>query len=342
MALAAFNRSKASGSVEEHMVGRRHWIGMAGICLLMLPGASHAQGSNYPAKPVTIISDAGAGAAPDVATRFVAEGLGRIWGRQVVVINRPGGNGSIAAHAASDAVADGYTLYMPVLSTFVASPTVAPNLPVKLPRDFLPIGFAASQPMFVSVDPALGITTLPELIARAKKDPDKISLAVTGVGRLTHLTGELLQMRADIKLLSVPYTRGPASALGDVASGRVSLIIENYSGVAGAIKAGQVKAIAVAAPERLPEFPDLPTVAETIPGFAAAGWLVLVAPVGTPASVIAKVSADLSKVVSDAELKKKLAVMGSYSRAMTPDEVLAFVAKEQETWLPVLERISGK
>jgi len=320
----------------------RHWRWIAGLCLLMLPAASDAdaQTGNYPSKAVTIISDAGAGAAPDVAARFVAEGLGRLWGQQAVVLNRPGANGSIAAHAAAEAVADGYTLYSPVLSTFVASPTVAPNLPVKLPRDFLPIGFVASQPMFVSVDPALGIATLPQLIARAKEQPDKITFAVTGVGRLSHLTGELLQMRAGIKLQSIPYTRGPAAAISDVASGRVSLIIENYGGVAGAIQSGQLKPIAVAAPERLPEFPDLPTVAETIPGFAAAGWVVLVAPKGTPAPVIAKVSADLAKVVNDAEFKRKLAVIGSYSRAMTPDEVLAFVAKEQETWLPVLERIS--
>jgi tripartite-type tricarboxylate transporter receptor subunit TctC len=315
---------------------------IARLCLLILAAiaAGAACADDYPAKAVTIISDAGAGAAPDVAARFVAEGLGRLWGQQVVVLNRPGANGSIAAHAAADAVADGYTLYAPVLSTFVASGNVAPNLPVKLPRDFLPIGFVASQPMFVSVDPALGVSTLPQLIALAKQQPEKVTFAVTGVGRMSHLTGELLQMRAGIKLQSIPYTRGPAAALSDVASSRVSLIIENYAGVAGAIQSRQIKPIAVAAPERLPEFPDLPTVAETIPGFAAAGWVVVVAPKGTPAPVIAKVSADLAKVVNDAEFKKKLAVIGSYSRAMTPDEVLAFVAKEQETWLPLLDRIS--
>jgi len=183
---------------------------------------------------------------------------------------------------------------------------------------------------------------LPQLIALAKKQPGTISIALTGIGRLTHLTGELLQARADIKLLPVPYTRGPASALGDVATGRVSMIIEGYSGIIGAVKAGQVKLIAVASPQRLPEFPDLPTVAETIPGFAAAGWLILAAPVGTPEAIIGKASADLAKVVGDPEVKQKLAVTGSYPRAMTPSEALAFVAKEQATWLPVLEKFSAK
>jgi tripartite-type tricarboxylate transporter receptor subunit TctC len=301
---------------------------------------AQAQAGRYPERPVTIICDAAPGATPDVDTRFVAEGLGRIWGQQVVVVNRTGANGSIAARAASEAAPDGYTLFMPALSTFVALLTVAPNLPLKLPRDFLPIGFTADNPMFVAVTPGLGVTTLPQLISLAKQQPGKVSIAVTGIGRLTHLTGELLQQRADIKLLSVPYTAGPAPALGDVATGRVSMIIEGYSGIAGAVNAGTVKLIAVASPQRLPQFPDLPTVAETIPDFSATGWQVLVAPVGTPEPIIRKVSDDLTKVVTDADFKARLGKIGSYSRAMPPAETLAFVEKEQRTWLPVLERIA--
>jgi tripartite-type tricarboxylate transporter receptor subunit TctC len=310
--------------------------------LLALPAATaaQAQAGNYPNRPVTIICDAAAGATPDVDARFVADGLGKIWGQQVVVINHPGANGSIAARFASEVAPDGYTLFMPALSTFVALLTVAPNLPLKLPRDFLPIGYIADNPMFVAVNPALGVSSLPQLIALASKEPGKISIAVTGVGRLTHLTGELLQQRADIKLLSVPYTGGPAPALGDVTTGRVSMIIEGYSGIVGAVNAGLVKLIAVASPERLPQFPDLPTVAETIPGFSATGWQVLVAPVGTPEPIIRKVSDDLRKVVTDPDFKARLAKIGSYSRAMSPAEALAFVEKEQQTWLPVLQKIA--
>jgi len=322
--------------------GRHSWLCLLGFAVLTLPATTLAYGQtgHYPERPVTIISDAAAGSSPDVAARFAAEALGKLWGQQAVLINRPGANGSIAARAAAEAAPDGYTLFMPSLSTFVALPTVAPNLPLKLPRDFLPVGFIAEQPMFVAVDPALGVSTLPQFIALAKKQPGTISIALSGIGRLTHLTGELLQARADIKLLAVPYTHGPASALGDVASGRVSLIIENLGGIVGAVNAGQVKLLAVAAPQRLPEFPDLPTVAETIPGFAAAGWVVTVAPVGTPAAIVGKVSADLAQVVSATDFKKSLAAIGSYSRAMTAEQTLAFVGKEQETWLPVLQKIS--
>jgi len=319
----------------------RHWPGIAALCLATLPAAAvaHAQAVNYPDKAVTVISDAPPGSTPDVDARFVADALTKVWGQQVVIVNRAGANGSIAARVASEAAPDGYTLFMPALSTFAALPSVAPNLPLKLPRDFVPIGFTAENPMFVAVNPALGVSTLPQLIALAKKEPGVISIAVTGVGRLTHLTGLVLQERADIQLLPVPYNAGPAAALADVGSGRVSMIIEGYSGILGAVKAGQVKLIAVAARERLPLFPDLPTVAETIPDFTATGWQVLVAPLGTPQPIIAKISADLGKAMDDPDFKTRLGNIGSFSHSMTPDQVLAFVDKEQKTWLPVLDKI---
>ena len=317
----------------------RHWIGIAVSCLLTAAAPSaHAQADNYPDKTVSVISDAPPGSTPDVDARFVADGLTQAWGRQVIIVNHAGANGSIAARAAAEAAPDGYTLFMPALSTFAALQT-APNLPLKLPRDFLPIGFTAENPMFVAVSPSLGVNSLPELIALAKKQPGTISIAVTGVGRLTHLTGLLLQERADIQLLPVPYNAGPAATLADVGSGRVSMIIEGYSGIVGAVKAGQVRLIAVAAAERLPQFPDLPTVAETLPGVSATGWQVLVAPLGTPAPIISKASEDLAKVVSDPDFKKRLANVGSYSRAMTPEQTLAFVDEEQQKWLPLLNKI---
>jgi tripartite-type tricarboxylate transporter receptor subunit TctC len=332
--------------LETDMKGRRFLLcGVAGLWLLTaLPApAARAQAGNYPdSKAVTIICDAAAGATPDVDARFVAAGLSKQLGQQVIVVNHPGANGSIAARAASEAIPDGYTLFMPALSTFVALPSVAPNLPIKLPRDFLPIGYTAENPMFFAVNPSLGVSTLPELIALAKKEPGKLSIAVTGVGRLTHLTGLLFQERAGIQLLPVPYNGGPAAALGDVATGRVSMIIEGYSGIVGAVKSKQIKLIAVASVERLPEFPDVPTVAETIPGFAATGWQVLVAPLGTPAPIVSKVSEDLNKGVTDPSFKRILANVGSYSRAMTPEQVLAFVQKEQATWLPLLQKVSER
>ena len=166
------------------MLGNRYWSRLASLYLLTSLFGATAYGQSYPTKTVTIISDAAPGAAPDVVARFVADGFGTNWGQQAVVLNRPGANGSIGARAAAEAVPDGYTLYFPVTSTFVALPTIAPNLPVKLPRDFLPIGFTTENPMFIAVSPALGVSTLPQLIALAKKEPGTITIPVTGVGRL--------------------------------------------------------------------------------------------------------------------------------------------------------------
>ncbi len=322
----------------------RYWFRIAGFCLMTLPvaGAAFAQSGDYPSKPVTLICDSAPGSAPDIDARFTAEGLTKIWGTQVIVANHPGANGSIAARFASQAIPDGYTLFMPALSTFASLPSVAPNLPLRLPRDFVPIGFTIENPMFIAVNPTLGINTLPELIAHAKKEPGTISIAVTGVGRLTHLTGLLLQQRADIQLVPVPYNGGPAAAMADVGTNRVSMIIEGYSGIMGGVKAGQLKIIAVASRERLPEFPDVPTVAETLPGFFATGWQAMVAPVGTPTPIIDKVSADLFKVMSDPDLRKRLGQIGNYTQPMNPEQTLAFVDQQQATWLPILEKISAK
>ena len=317
----------------------RYCNGLAAALLLALSAAprAHAQAEDYPGKTVTIISDAPPGSTPDVDARFIADGLGRMWGRQVVVVEHAGAYGSIAARAAADAAPDGYTLYMPSLASFVAPPKAAANVPLQLPRDFLPIGFTAENPMFVAVNPSLGVDSLPQLIALSKKQPGAISIAVTGVGRLTDLTGRLLQQREGVNFVRVPYNSGPAAAIADVAGGRVSMIIEGYSGIVGAVKGHQIKLIAVASAKRLPEFPDIPTVDETIADFSATGWQVLLAPLHTPQPIVSKVSADLGKLVSDPAFQKKLAGVGSYSHAMMPEQVLAFVKQQQDTWLPLLQ-----
>lgn len=307
--------------------------------LLTIPAATAAQAQSYPSKPVQIIADSSAGSTPDVALRFVTDRLSQIWGQQILVLNRPGAGGSVAARAAAEAAPDGYTLYQPVLSTFVSLNPPAPNVPLHVPKDFLPIGFVTENPMFIAVSPTTGISSLRELIERAKQKPGEISYATTGIGRLTHLTGELLQHQTKIKLLLVPYVGGPAHAVSDVTTGRVSMIIEGYSGIAGPARSGQIKLIATAASRRLPEFPDVPTVAETIPGFQATGWGILVAPLGTPEAIITKVSNDLRKVVAEKELQEKLGKLGSYTNPMTAPEATAFVQKQQQMWQPVLDEI---
>jgi len=319
----------------------KNWFWAIAITLGFCAGAQ-AQ-SDYPNRPVKIINDSAPGSATDVATRLMAERLSRVWGQQAIVENRPGAGGSIAVRAASQAAPDGYTLYVGAASTFTAlkgAPGVAPNLPIELPRDFAPIGFITQQPMFIAVSPKIGVTSLPELIALAKKKPGELSYATTGRGRITHLTMELLQERAGIKLQMIPYSGGPTAAMSDVGTGRVAIVIEGYSGLAGGLNSGLIKGIAVASYDRLADFKDLATVAETLPGFLAGGWNVLLAPVGTPDAIIKKASIDLRKALDDKETESKLAGLGAYLHPMTPDQVTAFAQDQQRTWRPIAEKVT--
>lgn len=308
-----------------------------------LPVASRierAQAQDYPAKPVRIITHSAPGGSPDALLRIVGDRLSQMWGRQIVVLNHPGAGGAVAARTAAQAAPDGYTLYMPASSAFVTLPGLQANLPLEVPRDFVPAGFVALQPFFLSVVSSLGAKTLPEFIAFAKGKPGELSYAATGRGTLSHLTGEALQQRAGIKLLMVPYLGGTPQALNDVISGRVPMVIDAYPPLLGALQAGAIRALAVGSTKRLPDFPDLPTVAETLPGFSPGGWLALVAPVGTPDAIVRKLSDDLREAVLDPTTRTKLETTGNYPNPMSPSELLAFIQAEQKSWKPVLEEIA--
>jgi len=228
-------------------------LALAVLTLAAAPVAP-AQAQDYPTKPIRIISDSAPGSAVDVTFRMVMDRLGTALGQQIVPVDQPGASGAIAAHAAADAIPDGYTLFAPAISLFISLPGKAENLPLMLPRDFLPVASLIDQPMFICASSKSGLKTLPELIERAKKEPGKISFAATGIGRITHLTGLLLESRAGISLQVVPYTGGPAAALTDVIGGRVPLVIEGYSGLAGAIQAHTINVLAVGATHRLADF----------------------------------------------------------------------------------------
>jgi tripartite-type tricarboxylate transporter receptor subunit TctC len=299
--------------------------------------------SDYPAKSVRIVVDSAVGSANDATARILADKLGQIWNQQVVVLNQPGAGGAISARVASQSLADGFTLYMPATSVFLAlpgGPGVAPNLPIELPRDFATIGFVLQQPIFIAASPKSGINSIADLIARAKEKPNELSYASTGRGRLTHLTMELLQQRADVKLRLVPYAGGPAQAMSDIIADRVDLVLDAYAGLAGAMQGGLVKMLASTSVQRLPGMEDLPTVAETLPDFFVGAWNVMLAPTGTPDIIIRKVNADLRSAVEDKEVSAKLAANGAFTRYMTPQETTAFTQSQQTIWRPILEKVA--
>lgn len=299
--------------------------------------------SDYPNNTVRIVVDSAAGSANDATSRVLGDRLSKIWNQQVITLNQPGAGGGISARVASQSPADGYTLYLPSTSAFLAipgAPGVAPNLPVELPRDFAPISYILEQPLYIGASHKSGINTIADVIRMAKEKPGEVTYAATGRGRLTHLTMELLQARANVKLQLVPYAGGPAQAMNDVMTGRVPLVLDGYAGLAPAIKGDLIKGLAATSLKRLPGFENLPTVAETVPDFFVGAWTILLAPVGTPQAIIQKVHTDMRTVLDDPDIRTKLAANGGFVRHMTPAEVAAFVQNEQKTWRPILEQVA--
>lgn len=299
--------------------------------------------SDYPNKPVRIVVDSAVGSANDVSARILADRLGTIWNQQVVILNQPGAGGGISARVAAAAPNDGYTLFLPATSVFLAlpgGPGVAPNMPVELPRDFVAIGLVLQQPIFIAASPKSGIVSIPDLIARAKAKPNELSYASTGRGRLTHLTMELLQARADVQLRLVPYAGGPAQAMGDVVADRVDLVLDAYAGLAGAAQSGLIKMLASTSTQRLPGMENLPTVAETLPDFFVGAWQVMLAPLGTPDAIVRKLNADLRSAVEDKDVSAKFAANGGFTRYMTPEQTMAFTQSQQTIWRPILQKIA--
>jgi tripartite-type tricarboxylate transporter receptor subunit TctC len=305
--------------------------------LAMLTAVPLASAADYPTKPVQIINQAAPGSGTDVLGRIVAEQLAQRLGQQVVILSRPGAGGLIAAQAAAAAEPDGYTLYMPSSSALMVLPQTHRHLPFDFHRDFVYVGMIGTQPLLVAASPNLGVSSLPELIALAKKEPGKILYAGNTPGTLPALTGEMLKQRAGIDLTFVPYP-GFAAGLTDLKGGRISVIFESLSALAPAVQDGSVKLLAVASDQRLPQFPDVPTVGETLPGFIATGWLALLARTGTPDSIVQTLSTALRASLGDPELKKKFADLATLPAPMTPAEMQVFIQHEEKNWIPVIQK----
>jgi tripartite-type tricarboxylate transporter receptor subunit TctC len=312
------------------------------LALLLLAAlCASASAQDYPSRPVKMIISITAGAGPDVVARIVGEHLGRLWGQQVVIENRPGAGGAIAVRAAGTSTPDGYTLYVSVASNFLALPEMLAKLPFDVAREFVPIGFVGAHPMVIGASTELGVETLGELIALAKQRPGELNIGLSTRGSLPHLTAEWLRMAAGIDVTIVHYPGAP-QALADLMGGRVHVVIESLSTLAPAISAGKLKALAVATAQRMKSAPDLPAVAETLPGFLAMGWFALMAPPGTAEPIARKVSADLRTVLTRPEAAQRLTELGTYLEPMSPDALVTFIRSQQQAWKPVLTEIAAK
>jgi tripartite-type tricarboxylate transporter receptor subunit TctC len=312
-------------------------ISIVGItsALVQLAQAS-AVAQEFPDRPVTIINQTAAGSGPDVVSRIVGEHLTRMWGHQVVTLNRPGASGLIAARAAASATPDGYTLYMPTSTALVVLPETNSKMPIDFTRDFVTIGMVGETPMAIAVSTKLGFTSLSQLIETAKVSPQPLLYAANNRGSIPHLAGAYLSKKANISLTFVPHT-GAASALNNVLSDSVPIIVESLSALTGTAEGGSIKLLAVTSSSRLEQFPDLPTVAESIPGFLVTGWFALLAPTGTPDAVVRKIAIDLRTVLSTTELRTRFEALGVYPRIASPSDTAAFIRSEREVWRPIIK-----
>jgi tripartite-type tricarboxylate transporter receptor subunit TctC len=314
---------------------------LTAAALVALAGAP-ASAQEWPTRPVTFVTPAAAGNSPDVVTRIIADRLTQMWKQQVVILNRPGGGGLIAAQAAAAAEKDGYNLYATQSSTFNVLPVEQEGkMPLDLQKAFVAIGLVGEQPIAVSVNKDVPAKNVAELIALANKTPDGMLFGATNRGGQAHLTGELFHDRSKANI-SFVHAAGAAVSLNDVIAGRIPIMFESLAGLNPGIQSGDVRVIGVASAKRLPNLPDLPTIAETVPGVVSSGWIVLMAPAGTPDHIIQKVNADLRKVVAIPDVVTRFHQLGTYSRDLTPAQTEAFIRGEEKLWWPVVRDLKTK
>ena len=295
-----------------------------------------ADAQSWPTRPVKVIM-ASAGSAPDVIARIVTDRLAQIWGQQVLIINRPGAGGLIALQALATAEHDGHTLYLPSSSSLVVLPETNSKLPIDIGHDLVPVGLVGEQPFMIVAGNHLGVNTLAEFIAHAKNKPTEMTYAANFRGSLPNMTGEWFRNRAGIDMTFVPYPGAP-QGLQDVIGGRISAMVEGLAVFVGPMASNSIKPLAITSPQRLPNYPNLPAVAETIPGFDSRGWFAFMALAGTPDDVVAKINADLRKVLEQPEVQERFTTLATYVRPLSPAETSQFIRDEQAAWRPVAKQ----
>lgn len=300
------------------------------------PATTRAQtGEAYPARSVRIVVPFPPGQASDTFARLLAERLSARWPQPAVVENRPGGGGAVAVEAVVRSPADGHTLLWGGTGITVL-PAVAPRpLPYNVARDLQAVARVADIPMMVVAGNGSGIRTLADLVARAREKPGELVYASGGPGSLQHLTGELLAMRAGVRLNHVPY-RGSGPAMSDLLAGNVPLMVDSSASALPQIRAGRVVALAVASERRSPLMPDIPTAAEAgVPGVVAVGWNGLYAPAGTPAAIVERLNAEANAILGEPAVAGRLAELGAEPTPGGPAAFGAFTAAELAKWREV-------
>jgi tripartite-type tricarboxylate transporter receptor subunit TctC len=310
-------------------------IGLA-MAASLVASDGNAQ-SKYPDHPVKVVVGFSAGGGTDVAARVIAQKLSEAMGQSFVVENRAGASGLIASDQVSKAPADGYTIMVGSQTTLAVAPALYRKIHVDAAKEFTSVAMVGISPLVAVVNANSPIHSIKELIAEAKAKNGAMNFGSGGVGTTPHMAGELFAFNAGIKWQHVAY-RGEAPGINDLLGGQIPFMFSNLSVVIGNVQAGKLRALAVTSSTRVPSLPDVPTIAETFPGFDAATWFALVAPAGTPRDIVMKINVATSKIVATPDFRERFAKIGMIpDKDRSPDEINAYIKSEIAKWAKVIK-----
>ena len=292
---------------------------------LVVPNAGAQQ---YPTKPIRIIALSSPASGPDIVGRLLGQKFTEAWGQQVIVDTRPGASGIIGAEIASKAAPDGYTLMIATSQAVIVS-VMYKKLPYQLLKDFSPISMVATTPFILVVHPSVPAASISELVAYAKSKPGELRYGSGGAGSPPHLSAEIFKSMTGINMLHVPY-KGVTPAMMDTVAGQVQMLISVIPAVLSTVKAGKVRALGVTSAKRSRFVPDIPAIAEAVPGYEFIGWYSFVAPAGTPARIVNKLNAEIASILKTPEFRERLAALGAEPISSTPQELAAYMRVQTE------------
>jgi tripartite-type tricarboxylate transporter receptor subunit TctC len=317
---------------------RRTFLRLAAGTVALPAVARIARAQTYPTRPVTVVVFVPAGGTPDIIARLVGQPLSQQLGQSIVIDNRPGAGGNLALQAVARAPADGYTL-LQVATPHAINETLYEKVPVKVTRDIVPVASTNRDSFVLLVNPAFPTKTVAEFIAYAKANPGKLNVASSGTGNLAHLSGELFRMMSGIEVVHVPF-RGTPAAQSALMAGDVQAMFDAIGSSVGQIQSGALRAIGVSATTRLRVLPDVPPIADVVPGYTVTGWLGFGVPKGTPQEIVERLNREVNTAMTDPTVKTRMAELGSDIFTGTPADFGRLVAEETEKWAKVV-RFAG-
>jgi tripartite-type tricarboxylate transporter receptor subunit TctC len=314
---------------------RRRFLRSAVGAAALAAGSRMARAQTYPSRPVRLIVGVAAGGSPDIVARLIGQWLSERLGQPCIVENRPGAAGNIGTEVGIRAPADGYTLLL-ALSANAINASLYSNLHFNFINDTAPVASIATIPLIMEVNPSVPAKTVPEFIAYAKGNPGKINMASGGIGSPLHVAGELFKMMASVDMIHVPY-RSEALALPDLIGGQVQVMFGVMPASLGYVRAGKLRALAVTTAKRQEALPDVPAMAEFLPGYDARGWYGIVVPKATPNEIVEKLNSAINAALADPQVKAHLVDIGCAVFAGSPSDFKKFITDETEKWAKVVK-----